>query len=176
MVSKRIFLIYVVLYLSSLIFALPNVGDFIYYNEGTTTNKQNYILASITNIYNEGYQYKDHFLGSNNWHENSPLNYLFEIYANQTIGKPSNGMRSSVPLGTFGQGIFELRGDGRLTDFTIFNNAPNAEPSDFSHKYDLNDAVFGFKFNTKYGISSKILQTKPYDENMVFYVYIYLFI
>ena len=147
--------------------SLSSVSDFIYYNEGTTTSQQRYQLVPITAIYNEGYMYKDDIFGSNDWHTNE-FPYLFERYTNGTIGTPSNGLRSSVPLGPVGQGTFELRGDGRMTDFTIFNNGPNAKPSSFAVKIDLNDAVFGFKFfdkTTNIQIA-KIIQTSPYDESM----------
>eukprot|EP01084_Bolivina_argentea_P249559 417826_1 len=121
-----------------------SVEDFVYYNSGTTRNDQKYGLVGVTNIYNEGYQYKDDPLGQNTWSVQQPLTYLFEINKNQSISTPSNGMRSSPPLGTMGQGSFEIRGDGRMTDFTIFNNGPNSKQSDFAYKWDLNDAIFGF--------------------------------
>lgn len=147
-----------------------NVSDFIYYNSGTTTSRQRYELVPITAIYNEGYQYKDDVFGSNAWHTGQ-LAYLFERYENGTIGTPSSGLRSSVPLGPVGQGTFELRGDGRMTDFSIFNNGPNAEPNSIAVKIDLNDAVFGFKFvdESTNKVIVKIIQTSPYDELMVKY-------
>ena len=49
--------------------------------------------------------------------------YLFEIC---DLGKqsPPSGMRSAVPLGGLGAGTVELRADGSLRDWTIFNNSP----------------------------------------------------
>eukprot|EP01084_Bolivina_argentea_P249560 417827_1 len=143
-----------------------SVQDFVYYNSGTTSKDQNYGLVAVNAIYNEGYQYKDDPLGSNNFHVGSPLTYLFEKYQNSSLGTPSNGLRSSVPLGPIGQGAFEIRGDGRMTDFTIFNNGPNAEPSPLAYKWDLNDAMFGFGFNKSV---YKIFQTSPLNTNLTNY-------
>eukprot|EP01083_Nonionella_stella_P170708 581535_1 len=149
--------------------SILTVKDFIYYNSGTTSKSQIYELVQVGNVYNEGYQYKDDFLGSNEWQVQYPLTYLFERYQNGTIGTPSSGLRSSVFLGPIGQGGFEMRGDGRLTDFTIFNNAPNARPSTFAKKWDLNEAVFGFTFRDTSASISKIFQTSPLDDTMVPY-------
>eukprot|EP01084_Bolivina_argentea_P033972 62837_1 len=154
-----------------LVSAIPTVTDFMYYNSGTTNSTQKYKLVGVTNIYNEGYQYKNDPLSANDWKVGSPLTYLFETignHSNQTLKTPTSGLRSSVFMGPIGQGGFEMRGDGRLTDFTIFNNGPNARPSQFAYKWDLNDAVFGFTFKNKQlqYLSSKIFQTSPIDDRM----------
>ena len=144
------------------------VSNFIYYNQGTTNSNQEYELVEVDAIYNEGYQYKNDPLSKNEYHVGSPMQYLFEKLPNGTIISPSNGLRSSVPLGPIGQGTFEIRGDGRMTDITIFNNGPNAETNPLAIKLDLNDAVFGFKFMDQSAQKSvaKIFQTSPLDENM----------
>ncbi|QUI23995.1 hypothetical protein HZI73_17575 [Vallitalea pronyensis] len=50
-------------------------------------------------------------------------NYLYLIENGEEVTPPL-GMRSSVPLGGFGAGTVELRADGSLRDWNIFNNGP----------------------------------------------------
>ena len=53
---------------------------------------------------------------------------------------PPSGMRSAVPLGSLGGGTIELRADGRLADWEIFNNGPQARGGG---KVNINEAVLG---------------------------------
>jgi non-lysosomal glucosylceramidase len=52
---------------------------------------------------------------------------------------PPLGLRSAVPLGGLGAGTVELRADGSLRDWNIFNNSPGGGGG----KVQLNDALFG---------------------------------
>lgn len=70
---------------------------------------------------------------------------------------PPNGMRSAVPLGGLGSGTIELRADGSLRDWNIFNNSPA-----YGEKIQLDDALFGISIrrgNGKVYVSS--LRTDP---------------
>ena len=65
---------------------------------------------------------------------------------NPDLGKtdPPLGMRSAVTLGGLGAGTIELRADGSLRDWNIFNNHPhNRTP--FGGKVQLNEALFGLR-------------------------------
>lgn len=53
---------------------------------------------------------------------------------------PPDGIRSAVPLGGLGSGTVELRADGSLRDWNIFNNSPA-----FGEKVQLDDALFGIR-------------------------------
>eukprot|EP01084_Bolivina_argentea_P150307 262502_1 len=146
------------------------VSSFIFLNSDTVSRNESFELVEISAIYGEGYQYKNDPLSSNIWAPGvtKNLQYLFGINkTNNSTNKyyiPSSGMRSAPALGAFGQGTFEIRADGRQTDFTIFNNAPNMEPSTFARKWDLNEAVFGFLIENDIS-SARILQTQPLDED-----------
>ena len=53
-------------------------------------------------------------------------------------------MRSAVTLGGLGAGTLELRADGSLHDWNIFNNHPyNRTP--FGKKVQLGEALFGLR-------------------------------
>jgi non-lysosomal glucosylceramidase len=53
---------------------------------------------------------------------------------------PPDGIRSAVPLGGLGSGTLELRADGSLCDWNIFNNSPA-----YGAKVQLDDALFGIR-------------------------------
>ncbi|XP_065174441.1 uncharacterized protein LOC135804487 [Sycon ciliatum] len=59
---------------------------------------------------------------------------------NFTVEAPPSGMRSAVPLGSLGGGTIELRADGRLTDWEIFNNGPQASGGG---KVNVDEAMMG---------------------------------
>ena len=136
------------------------MNDFIFWNSGTISRDETFELVPISNIYNEGYQYKGN--GQNTWNVGSPLYYLFgKNDTNYYI--PSQGLRSSMPLNGLGGGAFELKGDGRMTDFTIFNNGVYGEhgnPNNWARKWDIDDQIFGFMVNNN-SDNSRIFQTHP---------------
>ena len=72
------------------------------------------------------------------WNTIGKAHYLYQV---EEGGKkaPPTGMRSSVPLGGLGSGTVELRADGSLRDWEVFNNSPAAGP-----KIQINDVFFGF--------------------------------
>jgi non-lysosomal glucosylceramidase len=54
------------------------------------------------------------------------------------LATPPLGLRSAVPLGGLGAGTVELRADGSLRDWNIFNNSPGG-----GEKVQLDEALFG---------------------------------
>ena len=66
--------------------------------------------------------------------------YLHEIRDGEAVAPPS-GMRSAVPLGGLGAGTVELRADGSLRDWNIFNNSPAGG----GEKVQLDDALFSLR-------------------------------
>ena len=76
----------------------------------------------------------------------------------KNVSTPPSGMRSAVPLGALGGGCIELRADGRLADWQIFNNGPEAPGG---HKLDVDQAAFGVLANGQFGRASKLLRTHP---------------
>ena len=54
---------------------------------------------------------------------------------------PPAGIRSGVPLGGYGTGTLELRADGSLADWQIFNNSPAGG----GPKINLEEAFFGLR-------------------------------
>jgi len=61
---------------------------------------------------------------------------------------PPLGMRSAVPLGGLGAGTIELRADGSLRDWNIFNNHPHNRTR-FGGKVQLDDALFGLRIEAE---------------------------
>lgn len=55
------------------------------------------------------------------WGIYSDATYLYQVQDGRKINPP-DGMRSSIPLGGLGYGTVELRADGSLRDWNIFNN------------------------------------------------------
>jgi len=82
--------------------------------------------------------------------------YLYEVRGGELVDPPS-GMRSSVPLGGLGTGTVELRADGGLRDWNIFNNSPAG-----GQKVHLDDALFMLRTQPERGAArSWTLRTHP---------------
>ncbi len=72
--------------------------------------------------------------GGKNWHQKGAFPYTYRVDTNATsvswadargkLHPPPPGLRSSVPLGGLGTGTVELRADGRLANWQLFNNSP----------------------------------------------------
>ena len=83
------------------------------------------------------------------WDEVDAYPYLFQVEpptGDATDGAaverdPPLGMRSAVPLGGLGAGTVELRADGSLRDWNIFNNSPGGG----GQKVQLEEAFFGLR-------------------------------
>jgi non-lysosomal glucosylceramidase len=74
---------------------------------------------------------------SGHWNTIGKAQYLYQVEGGSKIAPPT-GMRSAVPLGGLGSGSVELRADGSLRDWEIFNNSPaGAAP------IQIDDAFFG---------------------------------
>jgi non-lysosomal glucosylceramidase len=71
------------------------------------------------------------------WHTGRETQYLYQIDAGAKSAPPV-GMRSAVPLGGLGAGTVELRADGSLRDWEIFNNSPAG-----GTKIQIDDAFWG---------------------------------
>lgn len=83
--------------------------------------------------------------------------YLFEEVDGE-LRAPPLGMRSSVPLGGLGAGTVELRADGSLHDWTIFNNSPAGGGA----KVQLDEALFAVKARSSAAsLSARALRTHP---------------
>ncbi|XP_062508972.1 uncharacterized protein LOC134185207 [Corticium candelabrum] len=78
--------------------------------------------------------------------------------ANVTLSTPPSGMRSAVPLGSLGGGNMELRADGRLADWSIFNNEPEEKNG---AKMDVDEAAFGVLTSHKAETNAFLLRTRP---------------
>jgi non-lysosomal glucosylceramidase len=70
-------------------------------------------------------------------------NYLYQIQDGEAFTPPV-GMRSAVPMGGLGAGTVELRADGILYDWNIFNNSPAA-----GDKIQLGEALFFLRVKEK---------------------------
>jgi len=90
----------------------------------------------------------------------STYRYLYGISEDVPPRKfdPPSGMRSAVPLGGLGAGTIELRADGSLRDWNIFNNSP----ADGGEKVHLDEAIFGLRTKVE-GADAKawVLRTHP---------------
>lgn len=88
--------------------------------------------------------------GNRSWHQKGAHPYIFRISdaikspswenSRHALHTPPSGIRSSVPLGGLGTGTIELRADGRLADWQIFNNSPGA-----GEKVHIDDAFFAIR-------------------------------
>ncbi len=85
-------------------------------------------------------------------------NYLVRIEDGNEVAPPC-GMRSAVPLGGLGASTVELRADGSLRDWTIFNNSPAG-----GSKIQLDEAMF-YVWMKRHGSDPlmKTLRTHPPD-------------
>ena len=63
------------------------------------------------------------------------------------LAPPPLGMRSAVPLGGLGAGTIELRADGSLCDWNIFNNSPGGGGG----KVQLEDCLLGLRVRPEAG-------------------------
>jgi uncharacterized protein (DUF608 family) len=90
------------------------------------------------------------------WNTIGKARYLYQVEEGREIDPPT-GMRSSVPLGGLGSGTVELRADGSLRDWEIYNNSPAG-----GVKIQIDDAFFGV-WTKPSGQPSKalILRTRP---------------
>ncbi len=90
------------------------------------------------------------------WNVQRTSMYLYQLEGAKKIDPPV-GMRSSVPLGGLGSGTVELRADGSLRDWDIFNNSPAS-----GTKIQRNDALFGIRVRPSGGIAhTSTLRTHP---------------
>lgn len=83
--------------------------------------------------------------------------YLYQM-TDQGKQAPPSGMRSAVPLGGLGAGTVELRADGSLRDWNIFNNSPGGG----GPKVHLDDAFFALRVDDGGGeVTTRVLRTHP---------------
>lgn len=78
------------------------------------------------------------------WGQGGASNYLYLYEIQEDVSHridPPSGMRSAVPLGGLGSGTIELRADGSLRDWNIFNNSPAGG----GQKVHLDEAIFGLR-------------------------------
>ena len=91
--------------------------------------------------------------------------YLYLAAEGNAAATPANnltpppvGMRSAVPLGGLGAGTVELRADGSLRDWNIFNNSPGGG----GLKVQLEEALFGLRVKMAGGAAKAwALRTQP---------------
>lgn len=137
-----------------------DIDNLIFYNHGSVDSNDKFRLVNLASNYQEGYMYQDDPLNNNNIQTNS-LNWLFKIEPDgKTYSTPSSGMRSSVPFGSMGGGIFEMRADGQFTDSLIFNNGPGAWPNANWHKMNMNEMMFAVMPKDSNKKIPKILRTQ----------------
>jgi hypothetical protein len=89
------------------------------------------------------------------WGIYSDGTYLYRIDGGRK-SSPPDGMRSAVPLGGLGSGTLELRADGSLRDWNIFNNSPA-----YGNKVQLDDALFGINIREGDKAFISTLRTHP---------------
>src|ERR1700704_1271936 len=99
-------------------------------NSGTVTRDMEFRYFS---------QPDDYLETSDLWNIRSAATYLYR-YDGGKKRSPPDGVRSAVPLGGLGSGTVELRADGSLRDWNIFNNSPA-----YGEKVQLDDALFGIR-------------------------------
>ena len=90
------------------------------------------------------------------WNIQSDATYLYQADGDKRRSPP-DGMRSAVPLGGLGSGTVELRADGSLQDWNIFNNSPA-----YGEKVQLEKALFGIRtFRKGLKLYASTLRTQP---------------
>jgi non-lysosomal glucosylceramidase len=90
------------------------------------------------------------------WSIRSDAMYLYRVVGKRKV-TPPDGMRSAVPLGGLGSGTLELRADGSLCDWNIFNNSPA-----YGEKIQLAEALFGIRVRRGKGKQFvSTLRTRP---------------
>ena len=111
--------------------------------------------------------------GSHEWHVKGIHPYAHEIPSGARItpeedafqlqSAPPVGIRSAPSLGGLGTGTLELKTDGSLSDWLIFNNSPgNGEP-----KVHIPGAFFGIRTGYPYGGASEALTFRTHPpENL----------
>ena len=83
--------------------------------------------------------------------------YLYRM-VDGALQAPPSGMRSAVPLGGLGTGTVELRADGVLRDWLIFNNSPAGG----GEKVQLEHSFFGVAVQEAGAPAcTRVLQTHP---------------
>ena len=109
---------------------ISQLGKLEFRNSGTVTKNMNFEYRSRPCHYMEDREEWSMAYGGNYY------NYLYQIQDGKELTPPT-GMRSAVPLGGLGAGTLELRADGRLYDWNIFNNSPAD-----GNKVQLEEALF----------------------------------
>ncbi|MDZ4701482.1 MAG: GH116 family glycosyl-hydrolase [Rhodothermales bacterium] len=78
------------------------------------------------------------------WHVKGSLPYLAQSTGSEEVRRlvaPPIGMRSGLPLGGMGGGTIEIRADGSLRDWQIFNGSPAST----EEKVDVEDFFVGLR-------------------------------
>jgi non-lysosomal glucosylceramidase len=99
-------------------------------NSGIVRSDMHFAYLDQPVEYSEDFQY---------WNVTRRTKYLYEVDGDSQSDPPT-GMRSSVPLGGLGSGTIELRADGSLQDWNIFNNSPAG-----GTKVQMDDAFLAVK-------------------------------
>jgi beta-glucosidase 2, glycosyl-hydrolase family 116 N-term len=102
-------------------------------NTGVVTREMRFAYLDQPVEYSEDVDY---------WNVTRRAKYLYRVNGDARVDPPT-GMRSSVPLGGLGSGTVELRADGSLQDWNIFNNSPAG-----GIKVQIDDTFFALKVNT----------------------------
>lgn len=90
------------------------------------------------------------------WNIRSEAAYLYQVVGGERRSPPV-GIRSAVPIGGLGSGTVELRADGSLRDWNIFNNSPA-----YGGKVQMDDALFGIRVVQENGkVYASTLRTRP---------------